>query len=197
METQSPDTQPPGAHPPDPKSPEVRPTGSDTGILGGLDRYIAVLSRVLFAIAGIGLVGMLALVVADIIGIKIFSSPVPGGIEIVSFLAVVAIGFALPYTQFVNGNVAVDFVIEKVPPRPKSIIDAFTVFLGLCLMVVLAYYSFKYAGKLRTTGEVSMTQKIPFYPFVYGLAFCFVVTALVLIAQVAKTVAEAVKIWTR
>jgi TRAP-type C4-dicarboxylate transport system permease small subunit len=124
------------------------------------------------------------------------TSSVPGGIEIVSFLAVVAIGFAVPYTQVVHGNVAVDFVIEKVPSRPKAIVDAFTAFLSVCLMVLLAYYSFKYAGKLRTTGEVSMTQKIPFYPFVYGMALAFMVTTVVLIAQLVKTIAKAVKTWT-
>ena len=52
--------------------------------------------------------------------------------------------------------------------------------LSVCLLALLSYYSFKYAGQLRTSGEVSMTQKIPFYPFVYGMAVCFVVTLLVL-----------------
>ena len=183
--------------PPDVERPAIRPTESRKGALSTLDGYIVVLSKLLFSIAGLGLVAMLVLVVADIIGIKIFSRPVPGGIEIVSFLAVVAIGFAVPYTQVRHGNVAVDFVIEKAPPRPKTVIDAFTAFLSVCLMVLLSYYSLKYAGKLRTTGEVSMTQKIPFYPFVYGMAACFVVTSLVLIAQFAKAIAEAVKTWTR
>ena len=182
--------------PPEIEPPAIRATESRKGTLSTLDRYIVVLSRLLFSIAGLGLVGMLVLVVADIIGIKIFSSPVPGGIEIVSFLAVVAIGFAVPHTQVLHGNVAVDFVIEKAPPRPKTVIDVFTTFLSVCLMVLLSYYSFKYAGKLRTTGEVSMTQKIPFYPFVYGLAFCFVVTTLVLIGQFVKSIAVAVKTWT-
>ena len=31
-----------------------------------------------------------------------------------------------------------------------------------------------------------MTQKIPFYPFVYGMAVCFVVTLLVLITAVRR-----------
>ncbi len=182
--------------PPEMEPLPIRESESDKGILSTMDRYILVLSKLLFWVAGAGLIAMLLLVVADIIGIKMLSRPVPGGIEIVSFLAVVAIGFAIPQVQVLHGHVAVDFVLEKWPPRARAIINAITVFLSVCLMVLLAYYSFKYAGKLRRTGEVSMTQKIPFYPFVYGLAVCWVVTALVLIAQFVKAIAKAAKTWT-
>jgi len=139
---------------------------------------------------------MLLVIVADVIGIKIFSKPVPGGIEIVSFLSVVAIAFAVAYTQVMRGHVAVDFIVEKFPRRAKLIIDAVTTLCGVSLMAVLAYYSFKYGTKLRDTGEVSMTQKIPYYPFVYGMAVCFVVTFLVLVGDLVKSIMKAAKTWT-
>jgi TRAP-type C4-dicarboxylate transport system permease small subunit len=161
-----------------------------------LDGYIALVTRILSWIAGIGLVGMLLIIVADVIGIKIFSYPVPGGTEIVTFLEVVAIAFAVPYTQVVHGHVAVDFIIEKFPRRAKLIIDAFTTLFGVCLFAVTAWYSFKYAGKLRSTGEVSMTQQIPYYPFVYGMAACFVAIFLVTVADLVKSITKAVKTWT-
>ena len=107
------------------------------------------MTRILFWIAGAGLVGMLLLIVADVIGIKIFSRPVPGGIEIVSFLAVVAIAFAVAYTQVMQGHVAVDFIVEKFPRRAKLIIDVIMIFFSVCLFALMAWYSFKYAGKLQ------------------------------------------------
>lgn len=182
--------------PPEQEPLPVRETGSQSRILIALDRYIALLTRILFWIAGAGLVGMLLLIVADVLGIKIFSRPVPGGIEIVSFLAVVSIAFAVAYTQVMRGHVAVDFIVEKFPRRAKLVIDAIMIFFSVCLFVVLAWYSFKYAAKLQDTGEVSMTQKIPFYPFVYGMAVCFVVTLLVLIMDFVKSVTKAAKKWT-
>ncbi len=78
--------------PPEQEPLPIRATGPEESVLSRLDRYVALLTRVLFGLAGVGLVGMLLLIVADVIGIKILSRPVPGGIEIVSFLAVVAIG---------------------------------------------------------------------------------------------------------
>jgi hypothetical protein len=42
-----------------------------------------------------------------------------------------------------------------------------------------------------------MTQKIPFYPFVYAMAVCFVATLLLLLLELAKSIVKAVRQWTR
>jgi TRAP-type C4-dicarboxylate transport system permease small subunit len=183
--------------PPDQEPLPIRKTGADGVILTRLDRYVALSTRALFWIAGAGLVGMLVIIVADVVGIKMFSHPVPGGTEIVTFMSVVAIAFAVPYTQVMRGHVAVDFIVEKFPRRAKLIIDVITVFFGVCLFAALAWYSFKYATKLRSTGEVSMTQKIPYYPFVYGMAVCFLAMFLVVVGDLVKSIAKAAKTWTR
>jgi TRAP-type C4-dicarboxylate transport system permease small subunit len=182
--------------PPEQEPLPIRETKPARDIWGSVDKYIVLLTRILFWIGGAALVGMLLLIVADVIGIKVFSSPVPGGIELVSFLAVIAIAFAVGHTQVMRGHVAVDFIIEKFPRRAKLVIDVITVFFCVCLLAAMAWYSFSYAAKLRTTGEVSMTQEIPFYPFVYGMAVCFVVTFLVLVRDLVKTIAKAVDKWT-
>ena len=182
--------------PPEMEPLPVREVEAEKGTLKTVDRYIVLFSKVLFWIAGAGLVGMLLLIVADVIGIKILSRPVPGGIEYVSFLAVVAIAGAVPFTQVMKGHVAVDFIVEMFPRRAKLIIDAIMTFFSVCLFALMTWYSFKYAGGLRSSGEVSMTEKIPFYPFVYGMAICFVALLLVLIMDLVKSITKAVKTWT-
>lgn len=182
--------------PPQQEPHPVRDAGSARGVLNILDKGVVRLSEVFYWIAGVGLVGMLLLVVADIIGIKVFSKPVPGGIEIVTFISVVAIGFAICYTAVTHGHVAVDFVIDKLPRRVRLAVNLLTLLFSVGLVAVLAYYTFKYAARLKATGEVSMTQKIPFYPFVYGLAVCWVMTALVLVREFVQLIAKAVKTWT-
>jgi TRAP-type C4-dicarboxylate transport system permease small subunit len=162
-----------------------------------LDRYAGYLTRALLYIAGAALVGMLVLIVSDVIGIKIFAKPVRGGIEFVTFFAVVTIAFAVPHTYLVRGHVSVDFIVDLFPRRLKLVVDALMVALGVVLLALLARYGFKYAGDLRASGEVSMTQKIPFYPFVYGMAVAFVITLLLLLLDLAKAVRKAVKTWTR
>ncbi len=175
----------------------VRRTGHVLGILEKADRCIALLTKILFAIAGIGLVAMLVLIVADVVGIKVLSHPVPGGIEIVSFLAVIAVAFAVGYTQVLRGHVAVDFIVDQFPRRVKLAIDVLMTFFSVCLFGLMSYYSVKYAAKLSATSEVSMTQKIPFYPFVYAMAGCFMVTFLTLTVDLVKAIARMAAKWTR
>jgi TRAP-type C4-dicarboxylate transport system permease small subunit len=183
--------------PPDQEPLPVRATGTEKGIFKQADRYVNLLTRILFWIGGVGLVAMLLLIVADVIGIKILSRPVPGGIELVAFMAVVAIAFAVGYTQVMRGHVAVDFIVDKFPRRAKLVIDTLMVLFSVCLFALMAWYSFKYAGQLKKTGEVSMTQKILFYPFVYAMGACFVVTFLVLVLDLAKAITKAAGQWTR
>ncbi len=162
-----------------------------------MEKYVNKLSLWLNWIAGGGLIVMLLLVVGDIIGIKIFSAPIPGAIEMVAFMGVVVIGFAIAYTQTLHGHIRVDFIVLKFPPRLAAVMDVLMLILGMALFILLAWRSFDYALILQRSGEVSMTQKLPFFPFVYGLAFCFVVTFLVLLVEFIKSLIKVGKVWNR
>ncbi len=145
------------------------------------------------------MVGMLSLAVADIIGIKLaqagvpFFRPIPGGIEVVAFLGVVVTGFAIAYTQVLRGHIQVEFVVMRLPPRVQAIIHAFVCLLGLALFGLLAWQSVEYGLSLQATGTVSMTQRIPFYPFVHAIAFCCIPVCLVLVVEFLRSVMKAVK----
>jgi TRAP-type C4-dicarboxylate transport system permease small subunit len=177
------------------RAPSVRESGAENKIKR-VEKYTTLLSRWFYWIAGAGLIGMLALVVADIIGIKAFSHPIPGGIEVTAFLGVVVIGFAIAFVQVLHGHIQVDFIVMKLPPRARAVIEVFTTFLGIAFFVVLAWFTMDYGRILQASGEVSMTQKIPFYPFIYALAACYLVTFLVLLVEFSKMIMKVGKRWT-
>ena len=144
-------------------------------------------------VAGVGLVAMLGLIVADIIGIKFFKHPIPGAIEMVAFLAVVVTAFAIAYTQVAKGHIQVEFFVIRMPKRAQAGVTALVSLLGVALFVLLAWQSYEFGRTLQVTGEVSMTQRIPFYPFVYAIAFCCLPICLVLLVEFLKSVTKAVK----
>lgn len=129
-------------------------------------------------IAGIALVVALGLTVADVIAIKAFSSPIPGAIEYVSFLSVIVIAFSIAYTQQLKGHIQVEFFVSRLPTSIRAITGILVCTLGIILFTLLAWRSFEYGNTLRISGEVSMTQRIPFYPFVYAIAFCCIPVCL-------------------
>jgi TRAP-type C4-dicarboxylate transport system permease small subunit len=160
--------------------------------IGRLEKVAYILSKWFSWVGGIGLVVMLGLIIADVIGIKIFKNPVPGAIEIVAFLGVVVTAFAIGYTYILRGHIQVEFFVIRLPTRVQNIIASFISLLGIALFVLLAWRSYEYGRVLQNTGEVSMTQGIPFYPFVYAIALCCIPVCLVLLVEFLKSVSKAV-----
>jgi len=158
-----------------------------------LERFVRSLSNWLNWVAGVALVAMLALIVADIIGAKLFKWPIPGGIEMVGFLGVVVIAFAIAHTQVVRGHIEVEFLVTRLPKKAQGILAGLVQFLGMALFGLLAWRSYDFAHTLQVKGEVSMTQEIPFYPFVYGIAICSVAAFLVLLVQYITAVTKVKK----
>lgn len=137
-------------------------------------------------IACAALMAMVALVLIDIVGNKLFKTPLTGGIELVSLLSVVAISFAIAQTQIAHGHIEVEMLVTKLPRTAQKVISTIVHCLGIGLFVILAWQSYTYGVALQASGEVSMTLRIPYYPFVWGLGFCSLVVVLVLIMQMIK-----------
>jgi TRAP-type C4-dicarboxylate transport system permease small subunit len=170
-----------------------------SGKIDRLEKFANSFGSWLNWVAGAGLVAMLALTVADIFGIKLaqagvpFFRPIPGGIEVVAFLGVVVIGFAIAYTQVLRGHIQVEFVVMRLPQRVQGAIAAFVCLLGLALFILLGWQSVEYGLSLQAAGTVSMTQRIPFYPFVHAIAFCCIPICLVLVVGFLRSVMKAVR----
>lgn len=163
------------------------------GKIDRLERFTKSLSNWFSWVAGAGLVAMISLIVADIIGIKFFNWPIPGAIEMVGFLGVVVTAFAIAYTQVLRGHIQVEFFVMRLPKRLQASVIALVSLLGVTLFALLAWRSYDFARILQSTGEVSMTQRIPFYPFVDAIAFCCLPVCLVLLAEFLKSITKAVK----
>lgn len=139
-----------------------------------------------------GVVAMLALTVADVIGIKIFKSPVPGAIEIVAFMGIVITAFSIAHTQSQKAHIQVEFFVMRLPGKLRAGVAAFTSLLGIILFALLCWQSIEYGHSLWAAGEVSMTSRIPVYPFVYAIAFCCIPVCLVLLVEFLKSIMRVV-----
>ena len=164
-----------------------------TGKIERLEKFAHSSSHRVNWVASVGLVAMFGLIVADIIGIKFFKHPIPGAIEMVGFLGVVVTAFAIAFTQVRRGHIQVEFFVMRLPKRAQAGVTALVSLLGIALFGLLAWQSYDFGRTLQVTGEVSMTQRIPFYPFVYAIAFCCLPICLLLVVDFLKSVTKAVK----
>jgi TRAP-type C4-dicarboxylate transport system permease small subunit len=171
-----------------------------SGGLEALEKVIRQFTGVMNWVGGIALGAMLLLVFIDVAGSKLLPEiaklfgvylapgPVPGGIQLVGFLAILVAAFPIAYTQWKRGHIEVEFFVEKMPRVPREIVYGIVTLLGLALFIILAWQSYELGRSLQLSGEVSMTRGIPFYPFIYALAFCCLPVCLVLVAQFLKIV---------
>jgi TRAP-type C4-dicarboxylate transport system permease small subunit len=143
------------------------------------------LSRFLFWVAGTAIFFMMVLTCADVV-LRLLRRPIPGTYELVCFLGAVAVSFAMAHTSVQKGHVEVSLIVRMFPSRIQGIIGSITTIFGLILFFFIAWRSFLYGNSLSSTGEVSLTLQLPFYPFVYGISFSAAVVCLVLLADLFK-----------
>ena len=145
----------------------------------GFIRSIRWISGILNWVAGGALVGMMSITCADIF-LRLFRRPIFGTYDIVEFLEVMVVGFAMAHTTIKKGHVAVQVVVTRFPPRVQKVIYIITHLLSLALFALLAWECVRYGNDLQASGEVSMTLELPFLPVLYGIAMSAALVCLVL-----------------
>ena len=137
-----------------------------------------------------GVIVMVAVTCADVLGAKLFLLPVPGSTEIVSLAQLATIVFAVAATQRHKGHISVEMFYAKMPPRTQILVSAVTSCLGLILFLILTYQGIQLGNAFLEAKEVTATVQIPFYPFAYGFALAMVPVALMLFIDLIDALRE-------
>lgn len=136
--------------------------------------------------AGGALVAMMCLVNANVF-LRPFGKPIWGTYEIVGFMGTVVLSFGLIQTTVTRGHMAVEILISRLSRRFQSVLSLVNRLIALIVMGLVSWQTVKYGTKVWQTGEVSATLKMPFFPFLYGIAFAFGIAALVVFLDILKS----------
>jgi TRAP-type C4-dicarboxylate transport system permease small subunit len=164
-----------------------------------LEKIIKRLVRLMYYFAGAAIVGMMLLTCVDValrLAVTLYAKygwqvlapfqPIPGTYELVCFLGSTAAAFAMAHTTVESGHVAVSIFVRLLSERIQAAFQMVTGSLGFILFALISWQSVVYARQLKQMGEVSMTLQLPYYPFVYGVAFASFAVCLVLILTVIQ-----------
>ncbi|MCJ7833659.1 MAG: TRAP transporter small permease [Deltaproteobacteria bacterium] len=149
-------------------------------------RYIGQAGKGFNWIACAAVVVMMLLSTADVI-LRLFNKPIPGAYEIIGFLGTVIVSFALAFTSLEKGHIAVEILVEKLPERLQSAIESFNNLLGALFFGLISFQAVVYAIDIKRSGEVSLTIQMPIYPFIFGIAVGCGLLALLLMADLIKS----------
>jgi TRAP-type C4-dicarboxylate transport system permease small subunit len=148
-----------------------------------LSAVVRGLSRFMYVIAGIALAASMFLTVADVI-LREFKVPIVGTYELVGLLGAVVVGFAIPQTSRLQGHVIMDYVTSKLPQGWTKVFHVVTRILAVVTFAIIGWNLWELGTDLRTSGEVTLTLQLPFYPVAYGISLCCFAECLVLLFDI-------------
>jgi len=152
-------------------------------MLEKFDRFNRSLSGWAESIGFAAMAFMIVLTNIDVLGMKLFRTPVPGSLDMIMLAQLLAISFAGAMTLIRDRQVSVEFFVMLLPRRAQALIGCAVELLGLALFVLIAWRLLGLGYYLQTGNEVTPTTQIPLAPFAYAAALAMVPLCLVLVQR--------------
>ncbi|MDD5701425.1 MAG: TRAP transporter small permease [Dehalococcoidales bacterium] len=166
---------------------------SPSGFIARAQKWITKISKGAHYCGVLFLAVMMPLTVAHAVGRYGFNSPVPGLVEISSFLLLIGIFLTGAYTMTQKGHIDLGILTEKLSARTQAIIGSVTYFLCFIFIFLAAWQSFARGTTLMNPTLTTSILKTPVYPFLYIMGIGWVLFGLVVLLQTIDFVLKAVK----
>jgi TRAP-type C4-dicarboxylate transport system permease small subunit len=161
-----------------------------------MDRLAAVRKAIHGLTLGVSFMGMALLIpmmlltAADVIGRAVWARPIPGAVEMSSYMLAVFILLGAAYTQQVKGHVRVGMIVSRLPERAGVLLDMATTLLSLFIISILAWQGWVVGMEERTVSDMLRIPQYPFRLLVAGAAFLL---GLELVVDLAVDVGKLVR----
>ena len=143
-----------------------------------LESRIRKVNFLLYVAGGICVLYTMSITFVDVVA-RFFGKPIPGAFETCELALATMVFLAIAYTQAVKGHVSLDLIYSRLSHRVQGTLDMITSFLGVCLVVMLAWAALPYALSARAGLEATDLLHIPQWPF----KFIIFIGALTLLSQ--------------
>ena len=132
------------------------------------------------AVAAIG--GLLLLALGTALDVTLryaFASPIRGFVDITSLAGAVLLAACMPHVVASRGNIAVDFLGERLGPGAARWLDRFAALVTTAFFALMAWQYIRYALELRQAGDAMPVLRWPVWPWWTAVAACVAVAAVV------------------
>jgi len=136
------------------------------------------------------LIPMMLLTAGDVIGRVLWTRPIPGAVELSSYMLVIFILLGVAYTHQVKGHVRVSMLVSRLPERMGLILDVMTTLLSLFIISILAWQGWVVGIEERTVSDM---LRIPQLPFRLLVAVAAVFLCLELLIDLSTSVGKLVR----
>jgi TRAP-type C4-dicarboxylate transport system permease small subunit len=149
--------------------------------------WVRTFNRIVHYGAGLALLALLVLTIANIIGRDVFNSPVEGTVEVTPLLLVMVIYLGFAHAQHLGDHISVDLMYAHLGPRSQKASSVFSYIFTVVILVLLTRQLWRYAGVQERGGYTTASLEWEIHWFV---RVATVGAALLLVATVVEIVAE-------
>ena len=136
---------------------------------------------------------MVVLTCVDVVGAKLFRTPVFGALDIMMLAQLIAVAFAGALALIQGRHVQVEFIMILLPRRIQALVDALINVICLVFFGIVVWRLFVYGHYIQIGREVTMTAHIPLFPFAYASAVAIIPFCLVFLQQFLSSLLSVVK----
>jgi TRAP-type C4-dicarboxylate transport system permease small subunit len=140
---------------------------------------------------------MMLLTTVDVVMRYVINSPIPGALEIVEYMMVIIVPFALVVTAYDKAHIEVEIIVERLPATIQCYLGFITDLTACLFFMIITWQSFQYIGEQFDTGLTSSVLLIPQYPFILSLTVAFTILSLITLVQFLKNLTLLIDKWIR
>ena len=131
------------------------------------------------------MIPMMLLTTADVSGRVFWARPIPGAVELSSYMLAVVILLGVAYTQQMKGHVRVSMLVSRLSPRAGMVLDVSTTFLSLFIIGILAWQGWVVGMEERAVSDM---LRIPQKPFKLLISLAGILLCLELLIDLVITI---------
>lgn len=128
-------------------------------------------------VAGVIIMGLMALVLAEVVGRSVFNSPIHGNLDIVEQLMVPVASLGIAFCQARFGNIRMTLVTQNFAGRRRWLAEVLSLAVGLAVVFVYLLGSYRNLQRALTLGGGTPEIGLPLWlsigcvTFALGLLF--------------------------
>lgn len=143
-------------------------------------RIFAKLLERLNLASSLGIMLLMLLISADVIGRAFFGSPIPGVPEIVRFAVVVMFWLQMAYVLRTGGHLRTTLLFDILPPTGQRLVHLANTLAGSAIMVMIVWFGVPELVQSWQINEFegALPVRIPVWPIWTAIVVCAALTAL-------------------
>lgn len=138
--------------------------------LSRIKKWIQVTTRGLCYVGMALLIPMMLLTTGEVLGRALWSKPVPGSMELSSYMLAIFVLLGVAYTHQVKGHARVEMITKLLPQRVGQGLEVVTTLLSLFIVIILAWQGWILGMEEKAVSDMLRVPQWPFKLLVFVAA---------------------------